>query len=123
MNEVGTVIDSETGELIDGNRAAYWAEVIREDWRKTVQGVLDTGQHLIEAKGELSHGEWGKLTGRADGHDGMLPFSHVTAYQLMAVTKCPQLANVRHVKHLPPSWGTLYQLSTLNTDPDEQDAA
>jgi len=40
-----------------------------------------------------------------------LPFSRFTAFRLMTVAKCSFLANVAHVQHLPPHWGTLYELT------------
>jgi len=121
---MGELIDEGTGEVIVGHQAEYWAEVIKEDWRKTTEGVLDAGKHLIEARESLKgkKGEWGKLTGRDDNSTGMLPFSHQTAHMLMSIQNCPQITNVYHGRQLPASWRTLYQLTVLNTDEDEQEA-
>ena len=42
-----------------------------------------------------------------------LPFSPQTARKLMAVANHPVLSNHAHVRVLPPSWGTLYELTKL----------
>jgi len=119
---MGELIDEGTGEVIVGHQAEYWAEVIKADWRKTVEGVRGAGDHLIEAKGELSHGEWGKLTGQTEGQQGMLPFSFRTAQTLMQIARCPQISNTHHAALLPPTWTTLGRLASLNTDPEEQES-
>lgn len=38
------------------SRVEGWAEVITNDWRKTIQGIIKTGQDLIRAKEDLDHG-------------------------------------------------------------------
>ena len=42
-----------------------------------------------------------------------MPFGQKTAIRLMAIANHPQLSNGAHVHHLPPSWGTLYELTKL----------
>ncbi len=37
----------------------------------------------------------------------------MTARRLMIVAKDERLSNTTHVSHLPPSWGTLYELTKL----------
>ena len=43
-----------------------------------------------------------------------LPFRRQTAFRLMAVAHDQRLSNVTHVQHLPPHWGTLYELTKLD---------
>jgi len=45
-----------------------------------------------------------------------LPFAARTAQRLMAVAADARLANPTHVSLLPPSWGTLYELTKLPDD-------
>ena len=68
-----------------------------------MQSILDV--LLLEARDSLSHGDFGKMVSRR------LPFSWRTANRLMAIAKDSRLWT--HVSNLPPSWGTLYQLSRL----------
>jgi hypothetical protein len=85
-----------------------WRDRIAAEWRKSVEGIINTGKLLIEAKAALAHGEWGKMF----LGDERLPFSRVTAFKLMAVGKHGERF-VAHVQHLPHSWGTLYELTKL----------
>jgi hypothetical protein len=45
-----------------------------------------------------------------------LPFGPRSARMLMAIAANPVLSDRKHVSDLPPSWGTLYQLSRLPED-------
>lgn len=81
------------------------------DWRSTIQGIIKTGQDLCTAKAELDHGEWGELTGRAEGSEGLLPFGDRTAQRLMEIASNPNILNATHASHLPASWYTLYELT------------
>ena len=62
---------------------------------------------MVEAKADLPHGSWGTLV------QLHLPFDHTTTNRLMAIACNSVLANSAHVHNLPPSYGTLYQLSRL----------
>ena len=42
-----------------------------------------------------------------------LPFAERTAQRLMAIAGNPVIANAAHASLLPPSWGTLYELTKL----------
>lgn len=85
-----------------------WAARIRSTWGSALQAILDTGQALIEAKAALEHGEFIAMV------EENLPFARSTAFKLMKIAEDKRLSNVSHVKHLPPSWGTLYQLTRLD---------
>ena len=83
------------------------ARLIKEAWQKGVGSIIETGKRLIEAKAELIHGVWLDMI-RDD-----LPFSSGTASRLMKIAEHEVVSNVAHVPHLPPSWGTLYELTKL----------
>jgi len=81
-------------------------EVWRDTWQKAVPGVLETGKLLIEAKERVSYGAWELLKAK-------LPFSANTAEQLMKIARNAVISNPAYVQDLPPSWGTLYELTKL----------
>ena len=87
-----------------------WAKAIRESWSEQVEGFIATGRLITEAKAALPHGEFIEMV-KAD-----LPFGRRTAQMLMAVAANPVLSKAQHVALLPPSWGTLYELSRLPDD-------
>ncbi len=58
-----------------------WAEIINADWRKSIEGIIQTGRDLAAAKAELPHGEFTALI------EGDLPFSRRTAENLMSVSR------------------------------------
>src|SRR5690625_4403440 len=35
-----------------------WAEVIKDDLGRAVEGIVSAGKHLIAAKADVEHGEW-----------------------------------------------------------------
>jgi hypothetical protein len=72
---------------------------------------LEAGRLLIEAKAALPHGSFLYMV------DSELPFKRSTAFRLMTIAADPRLTNGAHVQHLPPHWGTLYELTKLT---DEQ---
>lgn len=89
---------------------AHWADRIGAAWRSTIEGIFETGRLLIEAKVALEHGEWLAMI------EAELPFSASTAQRLMIVADDQRLSNAAHVPFLPPSWGTLYELTKLPDD-------
>ena len=89
-------------------RVAYAAK-ISAAWQQSVAAIISTGTLLIEAKRELGHGLWEEMF----QGENRLPFGLRTAERLMAIAGNGFLANPTHVSILPPSWGTLYELSRL----------
>lgn len=85
----------------------FFVERITAQWNKQVEAILETGQLLIQAKGELLHGKFEEMVGKE------LPFGRRTAQMLMVIAKNPVLSNAKYISHLPPSWGTLYDLAGL----------
>lgn len=85
-----------------------WPDKISSAWQKSVEGIIETGQLLIEAKINLPHGEFTKMI------KNRLPFSEQTARKLMAVASDERIVNHALVRVLPSSWGTLYELTKLD---------
>lgn len=75
----------------------------------SVEAILRTGQDLIAAKGSCTHGEFGQLFDRESAH--YVGMGIRSAQKLIAIAGHPAVANAKHVSLLPPSWGTLYELS------------
>ena len=78
-------------------------------WQNAVSSIIKVGKLLSEAKSQLSDGELTKLYKK-------LPFSGRTAQRLMRIAENSFLADPTHVSHLPPHWGTLYELSRIPAD-------
>jgi hypothetical protein len=93
--------------------ASEWAAQISAAWQKSTGAIIETGRLLIEAKASLDHGAWLPMVKTE------LPFSRQTAEKLMAVADHAILSNSAHVRSLPSSWGTLYELTKL-PEPDLQ---
>jgi len=74
---------------------------------RTVENILAAGRELIEAKAALGHGRFEAMV------TDELGMSPSTAQRFMAVAGHPLLSNAAHVRLLPPSWGTLAELSRL----------
>ena len=87
-----------------------WADQIRARHQATVEGFLDVGRLLIEAKAALPHGEFEAMV------ESDLPFGARTAQRLMAIASHPILTRATHVSVLPAAWGTLYELTKLPDD-------
>lgn len=96
------------GKLTKMPRAEQWAERISTQVGKSVESIVEVGRLLVKAKADLAHGEWGRLFS-----DELIPFSHRTANRLMAIAQNPILSNSTHVSNLPPSWGSLYELTKV----------
>ena len=91
-------------------RESRWVSRICSAWQKSVEGILETGRLLCDAKDDpkMQHGSWLQMI----KHE--LPFSDSTAERLMVIWQHPQLSKSAHVPNLPPSWGTLYELTKLD---------
>ena len=98
-----------------------WAMTIKDSWQKSVEGILETGRHLIQAKEALPHGAFEIMV------KVQLPFGARMAQMLMAIARSPVgqieqdssrylLSNANHGAFLPQHWRTLYDLSKLNQE-------
>jgi hypothetical protein len=83
------------------------AALINAAWQKGVACIIETGERVTAAKGDLPHGEFEAMV------ESDLSFGPRTAQRLMAIASHMVLSNPTHVSLLPPSWGTLYELSRL----------
>jgi hypothetical protein len=85
-----------------------WSRLICAAWQKSTAAIIEIGRLLIQARNGLEHGQWLKLV------QAELPFNQGTAQRLMTIAQHPVLANTTHMSHLPPSWGTHYELTKLS---------
>jgi N6-adenosine-specific RNA methylase IME4 len=105
---------------IPAEKHAALADIAREiqsRWSDATQSLVDCGRLLAEAKELLDHGDFTSMV------DELLPFSNRTAQRLMSIASNPWIANATHCVVLPPSWGTLYELSRLDPETLEKAAA
>ena len=86
-----------------------WAEVIRADLGRAVEGIVSAGKHLIAAKADVQHGEWLPLL-REVGID------QSTARRLMSIGGNPAIANRGSCHDFPAALRSLYELSRLAPD-------
>lgn len=107
-------IGTDVTRLPNTRPRAKWAELICKAWQESIPSIFETGNLLEASKAELGHGAWLPMV-RED-----LPFSKQTANKLMAIADNDSLRNDAHVRHLPVSWGTLYELTRLT--PEQFDA-
>ena len=92
-----------------------WADLITGEWRKTVEGIILTGQALIDAKAELEHGSFGKMfSDSASPVERPVPFGERAGQMLIAVAE--RFSNPNYGSVLPPSWRTLYVLTRPSPD-------
>jgi hypothetical protein len=86
-----------------------WAHEIRSAWQSSVDGILRTGCLLVAAKADpkLPRGQFEAMIEKD------LPFKPRTAQRLMKIARHQLISNATHVSLLPPSWGTLYELTRL----------
>jgi len=84
---------------------AEWAEIIRADLGRAVEGIIAAGEHLQQAKYQ-HRGRFLSLLKSIGLHER-------AAERLMKIAANVVLANPTHGSRLPPSMRTLYELSTL----------
>ena len=91
----------------------FYADQIGKALGKTVEGFIEAGEWLIEAKrgpDKLPHGEF--LAMVADD----LKISADTAQRLMKIAGHPVLSNAAYARLLPPTRETLYELTKVEDD-------
>lgn len=91
-----------------------WAALIQEDLHRAVEGVIAAGQHLIEAKSQVAHGQWLPLLEQ-------IGISHDYAKRLMTISRNPAMSNGGNCHHFPSAFRALAELARL--DPADVDAA
>ena len=101
-----------SGEVVENHRTPdEWAEVIRSDLARSVEGIVAAGQHLAEAKATTfatyGHGEW------LDWVNRELPIGDRAVRYFMQLSRHEVISDRNHGSVLPPSWRTLAELSKL----------
>lgn len=87
--------------------SAEWAEVIKGDLGRAVEGIVSAGRNLIAAKADVAHGEWLPMLRE-------IGISHGYAKKLMAIGRNEALSNGSRGNHLPGSFRALYELSRMD---------
>jgi hypothetical protein len=89
----------------------------RNALRKGVEGIIEAGRVLIEAKDQLEHGQfidWVVQELRFGERRAGSPKANIRkAQMLMFVARNKVLSNANHWLALPPSWRTLYELTQI----------
>lgn len=85
-----------------------WAEIIKGDLGRAVEGIVSAGRNLIAAKADVAHGEWLPMLAE-------IGVSRSYAFKLMKIGE--RFSDVSSSKHLPSSPEALYELSRM--DPDD----
>lgn len=101
--------------LPDTTTRKNYVQRITAAYHRTVDSIIEIGQILQEAKDAMPHGHFEAMV-KAD-----LPFGPRQAQRLMAIARCPSLANATSRSLLPASISVLYELSRL--EPEELTAA
>jgi hypothetical protein len=99
------------------DKAEWWAKRIGDCWTKSVAAIIQTGQLLSDAKGELNHGEWMYMF-EADKVSAHLPGGIDHAERLMALARTPlgAKANSAIWRNLPVHDSTLFVLAQAPID-------
>lgn len=97
-------------QTIETRTRKQWAEIINADWRKSIEGIIQTGNDLMQAKGELPNGQFGFMI-QED-----LSFSPRTAQRLMNIACHPEIGKCDAGVALPPSWTILHELANLTPE-------
>jgi hypothetical protein len=104
-----TTIDHDLIHVEQGS-VADWAGRIASAWQRSVSSIFEAGRLIADAKAALPHGAFTAMI------ESDLPFGARTAQMLMRIGEDARLSNPKHVSLLPPSWGTLYELTKLKDD-------
>lgn len=90
--------------------ASEWAEVIKDDLGRAVEGIVSAGRHLIAAKADVEHKKWLPMLEDI----GIKPRE---AQRYMEIARNLKSANFAH---LPASPTALLELSRLDTSDIEE---
>jgi hypothetical protein len=100
--------------VIPTDLAQPWATKINRSMAESVVAIIQTGRAFLEAKRQLRHGGFQRLfAGHPEAVREPVRCSKRTAERLMKIATHPVLSNATHVSLLPPSWGTLYELTRV----------
>lgn len=99
-----------TQEVIVKKSREEWAQIINADWRKSIEGIIQTGRDLVQAKIDLPNGQFGSMI-RED-----LDFGIETARRLRRIAEHPKIGESTTGWPLPISWCVLSELSKLSAE-------
>lgn len=105
MSSALAVIKGDLSEV--ARTPGEWADLVRADLARSVEGFVAAGRHLAEAKEQMPHGEWLPWV------EHELPIGERAVRMLMALSEHPVISNRNHGTDLPTSWRSLYELSRL----------
>jgi hypothetical protein len=104
---------SEASESGDNKRSTdQWATIINSEWRRSIEGILKTGQLLLDARAEL---EWGNLE---EELYSKLAFGAGTAQALMRIARNKVFP--QWIEYLPANWAALDELRKIPDEPLEK---
>lgn len=95
-------------EVVDAEvvrTSAEWAEVIKSDLGRAVEGIVSAGRNLIAAKADVAHGEWLPMLAE-------IGISQPYAFKLMRIGE--RFPNHSSWNDLPSSIAALYELSRMD---------
>lgn len=95
-------------EIVDAEvvlTSTEWADVIRDDLGRAVEGIVAAGKHLIAAKADVAHGEWLPMLKEVG-------ISEAEASRLRSIAR--RFADLPSLEDLPRSVSALYELSRLD---------
>jgi len=95
-----------TEVLVSNKELAKWRLKIELAWQKSVEGVIEVGKLVKQAKDELGVSFTLLAT--------ELPFSSSVAAYLIKIAENPVLTNPEYFSRLPNSYNTLYHLTSVN---------
>ena len=99
------------GEVVEHRTPEEWGEVIRADLARSVEGIIDAGRHLIEAKATTfakhGAGEWLAWIKRE------LPIGPRAVRYFMQLARHEVISDRKYTSALPPAWRTLAELAKL----------
>ncbi len=89
--------------------AGEYSKAVNRSWQKAVDAIIETGDLLDEAKKKFSGNEmvWQSFLNN-------LPFGLRTVERLICISRNkPLLCHPKIYNHLPPNWGTLYEIVNI----------
>ena len=110
---MGVQIDNTNDDGVDALEfmlpVSHYVQQITENWKKSLESVLNVARLLVEAEQKLNKKEWRTLVKE-------LPFSKSITSRLLSVGKDKRITDPVHLSILPFSYATLYEISLLTDD-------
>ena len=102
------------GTVLDLDSRSDYVQEISRLWQDAQNTFLTIGRYLVKAAANLEHGEYQAMV------DNELPFGYQVSYQLRKVAEAIDGQRI-FLEELPPSYATIYQITTLE-DPELDEA-